>query len=126
MDGSGLQQQHALSRSVDSMASKNFGIKYVPLILPASIASESAEILPTYYNGSKAIIPTVNIFNHDCNFYDNATLNQAALDQVCAEFQDIGCCFGNNVAMMAQSQTNTSSILIIIYQRVPSLSLAIS
>lgn len=68
------------------------------------------KFLPTYYNGSKAIIPTVNIFNHDCNFYDNATLNQAALDQVCAEFQDIGCCFGNNVAMMAQSQTNTSSI----------------
>lgn len=68
------------------------------------------KFLPTYYNGSKAIVPTVNIFNHDCNYYDNTTQNQVALEQVCAEFQDIGCCFGNNVAMMAQSQTNESSI----------------
>ncbi len=68
------------------------------------------KFLPTYYNGTKALVPTVNIFDHDCNFYNNVTKNQAALEQVCVEFQNIGCCFGNNVAMMAQSQTNQSSI----------------
>jgi hypothetical protein len=66
--------------------------------------------LPTYYNGTKAIVSAVDIFDHDCNYYNDVAQNQDALQEVCQEFADMGCCFGNAVAMMAQDQTNQSAI----------------
>lgn len=68
------------------------------------------KFLPTYYNGSKGVVPQLDPFNHDCNYYDDAGLNQQGMEEICQEFQDFGCCFGNAVAMMAQSQTNQSAI----------------
>lgn len=68
------------------------------------------KFLPTYYNGTKGKIPQLDIFNHDCNYYGDATQNQQGMGEICQEFQEFGCCFGNAVAMMAQSQTNQSAI----------------
>ena len=68
------------------------------------------KFLPTYYGGSSAVVPDLNIFDTDCNYYDDVTKNQEGMEDICTEFQNFGCCFGNAVAMMAQSQTNATAV----------------
>jgi hypothetical protein len=58
--------------------------------------------------------PAVNIFQYDCNWFTeeppNANgLNNYVFGQICEKLHDVGCCFGNQVAMLSQSQTNTSA-----------------
>jgi hypothetical protein len=53
--------------------------------------------------------PAVNIFQYDCNYINDTFWNGFVMDQVCDNFKNAGCCFGNQVAMLALSQTNTSA-----------------
>jgi hypothetical protein len=52
----------------------------------------------------------VNIFQYDCNYFNDTGLNSYVLDQVCETFNTTGCCFGNQAAMLLQSQTNQSAL----------------
>jgi len=53
--------------------------------------------------------PLVNIFQYDCNYFDDEGLNEYVLDQICVNFNETGCCFGNQAAMLLQAQTNQSA-----------------
>lgn len=51
----------------------------------------------------------VDIFKYDCKWFDENDFNALVFDGICTQLQDVGCCFGNQVAMLAQSQTNQSA-----------------
>ena len=54
--------------------------------------------------------PFVNIFQYDCKWDDDNGFNNLVFENICLNLQPVGCCFGNQVAMLAQSQTNQSAM----------------
>ena len=53
--------------------------------------------------------PDVDIFKYDCNFFDDNGINDIVFQGICEGLEEVGCCFGNQVAMLSQSQTNQSA-----------------
>jgi len=53
--------------------------------------------------------PDINIFRYDCQWFPENDFNTLVFDGICTQLKDVGCCFGNQVAMYAQSQTNQSA-----------------